>query len=178
MLLFFVVRKRADRSARRLLLVSIIGLVLSFAAGRVWESRHDVSLTLLDVGQGQAALLEVGTRRILIDGGGSFNPEFDFGRAVIGPVLTWGRLPRVEGIVLSHPHSDHLRGLLHPLANFNVGFFAANGDLPAGVGPGTAAEEPERGGRAARHVAGRGTWISEGLFSRCSIPNRVTGARG
>jgi competence protein ComEC len=146
LLLFFVVRKRADRSARKLLLVSIAGLVLSFAAGRVWESRHDVSLTLLDVGQGQAALLEVGAGRILIDGGGSFNPEFDFGRAVIGPVLTRGRLPRVEGIVLSHPHSDHLRGLFHPLANFKVGFFAANNDLPEGVDLELLQKSLERGG--------------------------------
>jgi competence protein ComEC len=179
MLLFFVVRKRADRSARNLLLVSIVGLVLSFAAGRVWESRHDVSLTLLDVGQGQAALLEVGARRILIDGGGSFNPEFDFGRAVIGPVLTWGRLPRVEGIVLSHPHSDHLRGLFHPLANFKVGFFAANNDLPAGVDLELLQKSLERGGLAHdRWKAGERIDLGRGLVLEVLHPEQSFRGKG
>jgi competence protein ComEC len=129
LLLLFVVRTRA---ARRLIPASIIGLALLFAAVRAWETRHELALTLLDVGQGQAVLLEAGTRRFLIDGGGSFNPDYDIGRAVIGPVLTRGRLPRLDGVVLSHPHADHLRGLFHPLATFRIGFFAENGDRPSG----------------------------------------------
>jgi competence protein ComEC len=127
------IARRASRAVLGLLLGSAVAMVLLFAAQRAWDLSHDLRLTLLDVGQGQAVLLEVGPERYLIDGGGSFDPEYDFGRAVIGPALTWGRLPRVDGIILSHPHSDHLRGLLHPLGNFRVGFFAENGDPPAGA---------------------------------------------
>jgi competence protein ComEC len=131
--LALVLRGRASRAAMMLLLGSAVALASLSAAERVWESNQELRLTLFDVGQGQSILLEVGPARYLIDGGGSFDQEYDFGKAVIGPVLTWGRLPMLDGVVLTHPHSDHLRGLFHPLANFRVGFFAENGDPPKGA---------------------------------------------
>jgi competence protein ComEC len=91
-----------------------------------------VRLTLLDVGQGQAVLLEgPDGARVLLDGGGLW-PGFDVGAAVTGPALAWNRPPRLDGVLLSHPDSDHWRGLEYVLRRFSVGWFASNGDRPRG----------------------------------------------
>lgn len=113
-----------------------LGMCLVLLGGpslaRVWEDgRERVSLTMLDVGQGQALLLETpGGRRYLVDGGGT-SGDFDIGHAVIAPILTWGRRPVMEGLIMSHPDRDHAKGLNYPLAHFRVGFLAGNGEWPA-----------------------------------------------
>ncbi len=96
------------------------------------DSRNRVSLTMLDVGQGQSLLLQLpGGRRYLVDGGGVSSGNFDIGQAVLAPALTWGRRPRLDGIILSHPDRDHAGGITFPLAHFRVGFLAGNGQWPA-----------------------------------------------
>ncbi|WP_243313378.1 DNA internalization-related competence protein ComEC/Rec2 [Fundidesulfovibrio agrisoli] len=99
---------------------------------RAWDQQRErVSLTLLDVGQGQSALIEVpGGGRYMVDGGGALSGTFDMGRAVLAPALTWGRAPRVEGLVMSHPDRDHTGGFAYLLGSFRVGFLAGNGELP------------------------------------------------
>jgi len=72
----------------------------------------DARITFLDVGQGDCTLIELPSgRNILIDGGGSFDDRFDIGRRVVGPYL-WNRgIGRLDLVILSHPHPDHLNGL-------------------------------------------------------------------
>ena len=96
-------------------------------------SRERVSLTLLDVGQAQAALVETpGGMRCLVDGGGTQSPTFDIGRAVVGPALTFGRAPRLAHAAYSHPDLDHVQGLIYVLRRFAVGEFSTNGREPSG----------------------------------------------
>lgn len=90
-----------------------------------------VSLTMLDVGQGQALVVEApGGERMLLDGGGFSSPRFDVGEAVTAKALNVRRAARLEIVVSSHPHTDHLQGLLYPLREFSVGRFLRNGDSP------------------------------------------------
>jgi competence protein ComEC len=102
-------------------------LLLSLGA----EQRNTVSLRLLDVSQGQAILLELpGGRRWLVDGGGFWTWEYDLGRNIITPILTHGRGPRLDGVVLTHADYDHYRGLYYPLRHFQVGTYASHGRHP------------------------------------------------
>lgn len=88
-----------------------------------------VSLTVLDVGQGQSLLIEgPGGVRALCDGGGFRSEFFDAGEHVVSAHLTRNRLPRLQLAMVSHGHTDHLKGLLHPLSEFSVGGFVRNGD--------------------------------------------------
>lgn len=93
----------------------------------------DVRLRALDVGQSQAILVELpsGTR-IMVDGGGSWNKAFDIGRAVVTPTLTYNHWPSLDYAIMSHPDTDHFRGLVHPLKYLDVGLFAYNGRWPDG----------------------------------------------
>jgi competence protein ComEC len=118
-------------------MVLIVGLAL-LAAPAVRQMARDVSgqvsLTMLDVGQGQALVAELpGGRRILVDGGGTGFGDFDMGRAVTGPALAYGRSPELAGMILTHGHTDHAQGLIWPLSRFDVGFFAESASPDAGA---------------------------------------------
>jgi len=93
----------------------LIGLNLSvwpFAVSR----RFDVGQWIqFDVGQGDAALVTLPRgRHILIDGGDS-DKNWDNGARVILPYLHRHGIRRLQGVVLSHDHNDHLGGLLSVL---------------------------------------------------------------
>jgi competence protein ComEC len=110
-----------------------LGVAL-IAAPPIWEEhahRGQVRLSVLDVGDGQGLIIE-GPRgsRWLIDGGGTNGPRFDIGRAIISPVLTRSRAPRLDGVILSHPDTDHGRGLIYALRHFEVGRFISTGHWP------------------------------------------------
>ncbi len=65
---------------------------------------------------------------MLIDGGGTFDKRFDIGRRVLAPYLWDNGMKRIDYIVLSHPHPDHLGGLFYIIENFRIGEVWVNGD--------------------------------------------------
>ncbi len=137
-----------ERASRRAVLVLGLALLVVPAASRGLLDLSDrTSLTMLDVGQGQALVAEVpGGRRILVDGGGGTAGAFDMGRSVTGPALTYGRPPELAGMILTHGHADHAQGLVWPLARFEVGFFGESASPDAG--------EPDPALRAALAASG------------------------
>jgi competence protein ComEC len=95
---------------------------------RVWH--RDLRVTCLDVRQGSSALLEFpGGKTMLIDGGGySDNSIFDMGARVVAPFLWNSKILTVDTLVLTHPNSDHLNGLLYIAEKFNVGEIWTNAE--------------------------------------------------
>jgi len=98
----------------------------------VWSPRDlpaagTFRVTFLDVGQGDAALVETAEgRAMLIDGGAAFD-SYDAGRMVIAPVL-WDRgIRRLDVVVATHPQLDHVGGLAFVLRKFDVGQLWTNG---------------------------------------------------
>lgn len=105
-------------------LAVLLLLVCSDAAywGHVRFFHRDLRITAVDVGQGSANLLELpGGFTALIDGGGfSDNRSFDVGARLLAPLLWCWKIRTIDLVVLSHPNSDHLNGLLFVLRHFNV----------------------------------------------------------
>jgi len=74
-----------------------------------------------DVGQGDAALIELPSgKTVLIDGGGSRENRFDIGRRILAPYLWNKGIHRLDLVILSHPHPDHMNGLVFILKKFRV----------------------------------------------------------
>jgi len=68
--------------------------------------------TFVDVGQGDAALIDLPDGRLLmIDAGGNPGGGVDPGQAVLAPLLQARRRQHVDVAVLTHPHPDHYGGL-------------------------------------------------------------------
>ena len=101
---------------------------------RFWH--QDLRATILDVGQGSAALLELPRgRTVLIDGGGfSSNAVFDTGKNILAPYLLRKKIKTVDTLILSHPNSDHLNGLIYIAEHFKVAQAVTNGQSAATKG--------------------------------------------
>ena len=96
-----------------------IGLALVLARP-VAAERNTVVLQALDVGQGDAWLLVTPEGRVLVDGGGSPDRAYDFGRLRLLPRLADLGAVAFDAVVLTHPHPDHARGLLAVLTSLPV----------------------------------------------------------
>jgi competence protein ComEC len=107
-----------------IMMVAVIGVLLS--DGVYWTFRRllheDFRVTILDVGQGNAVLLEFPKGSIaIIDGGGfSDNAIFDVGERVLAPYLWRNKIRTVDTVILTHPDADHLNGLIYILKHFHV----------------------------------------------------------
>jgi competence protein ComEC len=114
----------AGRRWARWVALSAALALLVLIGGRLvadrWNER--VRVTVIDVGQGDGILVELpGQRAILIDGGGLFDDRFDIGEQVVVPFLLSRWIARLDLVVLSHPHPDHLNGLAAVFRHFPVG---------------------------------------------------------
>jgi competence protein ComEC len=79
-------------------------------------------VTFIDVGQGDSILIEFpGEKKMLVDGGGLPAGEFDIGESVVSPVLWDKGMKRVDIMVSTHAHPDHIGGLLAVARNFRIG---------------------------------------------------------
>ena len=88
----------------------------------------DVRVTILDVQNGNAAVIELpGGDCIMIDGGG-ISVSFDIGKHVLAPYLWQKKIKSVDTLILTHPDRDHLQGLLFIARNFNIKSVWSNGD--------------------------------------------------
>jgi competence protein ComEC len=65
---------------------------------------------------------------MLIDGGGFHRDTFDVGEMVVAPFLFRSKIRRIDYVVLTHPQSDHMNGLLFIASNFQPKEFWHNGD--------------------------------------------------
>jgi len=96
---------------RRFALAGCVGLLLLAMQERGGDGKLHV--TFLDVGHGDSAVL-VGPdgETLLVDGGGRTGAWSRVGERVVVPALDALGIRRLDGMLLSHPDADHLRGLL------------------------------------------------------------------
>jgi competence protein ComEC len=133
----------ARRLGRSLVMASLtvsLGVVEWFARA-AGQSQGLLRVTALDVGQGDANLVELPDGSAwLFDAGGMVGNPIDTGAAVVVPVLRAKRRTRLDVVVLTHPHPDHFGGLLAVLKAVEVGEIWDSGQGEAeGAGPAYAA---------------------------------------
>jgi competence protein ComEC len=133
-LLGLIVMRRVVKPRRWILLCVLAVLVadgLYWGHERFWHS--DLRVTVIDVGQGSAALVEFpGGKTMLIDGGGYTNNRFfDVGERILAPFLRYRKIMQIDTIALSHPSSDHMNGLVYILAHFQPKKLLWTGDRAA-----------------------------------------------
>jgi competence protein ComEC len=130
----------AGSAAKRGAIIGLVVVLALLADTGYWIARRhlnaDLRVTYIDVGQGNSALLELpGGQTALIDGGGfSDNNTFDMGARVIAPFLWRKKIRTIDTLVLSHPNSDHLNGLIFIARHFNVKKIWTNNEIRTTMG--------------------------------------------
>lgn len=125
---------------RRALVAAALALILialEFAHRAETRPVGRLRVTALDVGQGDATLVDLPDGRLmLIDAGGFVGSPVDPGAQVVLPMLRARRRTRIDVVVLSHPHPDHFGGLLSVIDGVAVGELWDTGQGQAeGAGP-------------------------------------------
>jgi competence protein ComEC len=107
----FALTKRAHRVA-----ALTVGIVLVVADASYWwierYRRNELRVTHLNVGQGDAAVVELpGAKTLLIDAGGTAAGDFDTGENIVAPFLRSRKILQVDYLVVTHPRIDHYGGM-------------------------------------------------------------------
>lgn len=115
-------RPKAARAARAAAFAAVLLLIVTYPFPPA--STPGLRITFLDVGQGDAVLVEFpGRAKMLVDGGGLPESAFDVGERVVSPFLWRKGIKSLDHLVLTHAHPDHLNGLRAVVANFRIGAF-------------------------------------------------------
>ena len=107
----FAIRRRWQAWAIAGVAISVLG-----ADGAYWwreRQRVDrLRVTYLNVGQGDAAVVELpGGKVLLIDAGGAATGDFDTGEAIVAPFLRSRKIVKVDYLFVSHARIDHYGGM-------------------------------------------------------------------
>ena len=109
----------------RILLLVLLAAVLAVWGFALAEASRCLTITVLDVGQGDSILVQAPHgKTMLIDGGGREGEQtkgYDVGREVVLPALLARRVRRIDVLVITHPHEDHIGGLAAVIEQVPVG---------------------------------------------------------
>ena len=128
LLLFALSIFRSTRS--RLVAAVVITAFFALHHMPAGEAANDLlRITFFSVGQGESTLIRFPDgSTMLVDGGGALREGgMEVGERLLAPALWTMGVHKIDIMVLSHPHPDHLRGLRYIAANFPVGEFWESG---------------------------------------------------
>ena len=126
-LFFFFNRRLFKVKSKYFLIASLVFFNFFIWRGAFFENEKILRIFFLDVGKGDAAFLEFpkgGT--MLIDGGEGLGTNI--GGLTVNRFLSSQGINNIDLVVVTHPHTDHIGGIVTVLKNFKVRFFVDNGD--------------------------------------------------
>jgi competence protein ComEC len=118
-------------------LTVVLLTVLAVAAVVQWRAWHitkgHLRVTLLDVGHGDASVLQFDDGTVwLVDGGGEVGDGGRVGDVAVVPALRALGIRKIDRLVLTHAHPDHENGLLAVARAMPIGSWWYNGQPGGG----------------------------------------------
>ena len=128
LLAFLLAHVGSGVAARKITVFVCLGaLNLAVWSGVLRERTLDIFY--LDVGQGDAAVVRFPNDRTFLIDGGNRSFRFDYGERVVLPFLRAHNVQALDAVVVSHPHQDHIGGLITVLEQFEVRHLVDGGQL-------------------------------------------------
>ena len=87
---------------------------------QLFSSSSFLTITALDVGQGDALVIRFPNGTTMMIDAGPKTLADDAGKRVVVPYLLRNGISRIEALVASHPHSDHIGGMPYLLTKMTV----------------------------------------------------------
>jgi len=104
-----------SQSPKRWVIPPLLVVAILVSVGGATMPDDELHVSFLDIGQGDAILIQKGNQQVLVDGG----PSPQALALELGDRMPfWDRT--IELVVLTHPHSDHLAGLVEVLQRYQV----------------------------------------------------------
>lgn len=94
--------------------IAFLGLTLCSFLFEGFHNNEGPEIIFFDVGQGDAILIQEGDFQVLIDGGPDDSVVFKLAKRM----SSYDK--KIEIVILTHPHEDHIRGLMNVLDEFKV----------------------------------------------------------
>ena len=101
------------RAVAFILVLLLLTCMISFRSA---PDTDVLTVTFIDVGQGDAALLQCGGQTLLIDGGSA-----DYNQKIYNILKKDLKLKQIDYIISTHPHDDHNQGLATAAAVCKIG---------------------------------------------------------
>ena len=96
--------------------IIVIGGCVDSSGGVVKDNENNLKVHFIDVGQGDSIYVRLPNgESLLIDAG-----DVDYGDTVVKYLRTLG-IEKIDYIVTTHPHADHIGGMNKVVDNFDVG---------------------------------------------------------
>ncbi len=108
--------------ARKLLIIFLVALNIAvFVPPPVGVAASErLRLSFLDVGQGDAAVVEVPGGKVIVIDAGPQSGEYDSGERTVAPYLRRRGISQIDLLIITHPDDDHLGGIPYILEQFEV----------------------------------------------------------
>jgi len=109
---------------KRGLVVFLCLLVIHFGKGILQPRSGILKVTLIDVGQGDAILIESPNHKNMLIDAGPRQFKYDAGERTIVPLLKHKGITKLDCILVTHSHSDHVGGVRYIIEHEPVLSFA------------------------------------------------------
>lgn len=110
----FKYRQNKKKVISLILIASIIVISINMFPG-------NLKIYFIDVGQGDSTLIITPhNKKILVDGGGSLNEQYDVGKNTLIPYLLDRNVSKIDYMIISHFDQDHVGGLITVLEEMTV----------------------------------------------------------
>ncbi len=106
--------KRLTKRQRTILTLVVFAILIGLAIWEVYQSNHLI-LTMIDVGQGDAFLLDSGGKFALVDCGPPGS-----GKIILDYLATHG-IKKIDYLFGTHPHDDHMGGMHEVINGIEIG---------------------------------------------------------
>lgn len=158
-------------------IVGVAIVVLALIAGVIWSAalaadRHGIlTVSFLNIGQGDAILIEAPSgRTVLIDGG----PDTSVLRE-LGAALPWYERS-IDVVIATHPDADHITGLVDVLLRYRVPYIiqsSVRGDTPIwNTLESTIASDKKQGTTVITAMRGQVIDLGDGVYLQVLSPDR------